>query len=140
MFETGREVVKRKAEKFDKDLFKARDLEILTQVVSYLQGHGLNVELRGSAYKNAEDGNPRAYRDIDLLITGDQRQKGDAILGLVATYNLAGRFQPQSVNVVNYSIERVGGEQQYVDTTIENRYALRMGRTTIDLCFTKNSN
>ncbi len=131
---------------FDKSLFKGKDLGLLEEVVSFLEEHGLDFEIRGSAEQNALEGRPRNYRDIDIVvhnyidITGaddglSDKGRYESIMGLARGYaNIDHPGNPSfSEDIRSFSQDG----HMYVDTHIDNRATISRDdpRTTIDLCF-----
>jgi|WetSurMetagenome_2_1015567.scaffolds.fasta_scaffold179513_2 hypothetical protein len=52
----------------NKALFKGKDLELVSQVATYLEKRKLETKMGGGLLKSIEKGNLRTYRDIDLAI------------------------------------------------------------------------
>lgn len=123
----------------DKSLFKGKDLGLVNQVVNYLQQHNLDFEIRGSVAKNALEGNPRHYNDIDLVVTtNDRLHKGryNAIMGLArGRANLDFPDNPSFSKDIKYFSQE---GQMYVGTHVDTRATISREdpKTTIDLCFT----
>ena len=52
----------------NKSTFKAKDLDLIKQVTSFLDSYGLQYEIKGSAVENILKGRARDYNDIDILV------------------------------------------------------------------------
>lgn len=121
--------------KVDKSYFKARDLQLVNQVISYLKRKGLEVRLEGSG----KDGG-RNYKDIDFVIPGnlDYKKRYGAIMELARSMNKKNKEKAvQSVPFANQITHYSQGNILYVDTIVENRFTIKKGNTIIDLCFEK---
>jgi hypothetical protein len=115
----------------DRSLFKARDLPVLEKVLSYLNSHGVDVNLDGSVARNAINGNPRHYKDIDLLVP----KKSSGVDALIEIYQ-----QRNPLSLQGIEVEYLGRNFQYINTNVSHRFRISRGKTVIDLCFEAPNN
>lgn len=124
--------------KFDKSIIKGKDLGILNQVMEYLGNFGLKADIGGSAKTNPQEGRPRNYRDIDIVVKyNNDDNRRDAIRGLNSGF-YSGIFKSEYTpkfesNIVDHNQKG----QKYMGLDIQNRFTIRDSKTntTIDLCF-----
>lgn len=129
----------------DESKIRAKDLGLLFAVERALNQYGLQLEIVGSVAEGAKEG--RSYRDIDLKVAYDNTSsRYEALCDLV---RVASQTSGQSSEVVEESqeVRRMLGAATtlsldprmqgmcYINTFIEQRFQIRRGRTTIDLCF-----
>ncbi|GEM_PF-4919613 len=124
---------------------KAKDLGLLFAVERALGQQGLDAEIVGSVAKGAKEG--RGYRDIDLKVAYDNTNSRYG--GLCKFVRAASQTSSQSPEVAEASQEigRMLGAAttlsldpkmqgiRYMHMSVEQRFQIRRGRTTIDLCF-----
>ena len=131
--------------KFDKSLIKGKDLGLFNQVVEYLGLFDLKVKIGGGVINNAIQGNPRNYKNIDLIIELDEsKNRNNALYSLLfALYDKKGLERDSSTigpifanKIKDSNIKN----QNYIDTTVDNKFTIYDPRTntTIDLCFEAN--
>ena len=126
--------------KIDKSMFKGKDLGLVNEVVDYLKGYDLDLEVWGSVNHSAEKENPRNYRDIDLIVRYDgSKARYDALMGLVWGMN---DVKDHSLKIPSF-VEKIADYNQegqfYVNLPIDNRFTIvnDKTKTIIDLCFEK---
>jgi len=132
--------ISNKREKISLDnsaLFKGKDIGFLRNVVDYLHKRGLEPKLAGSVVKNALDGNPRQYSDIDLVVetkTDLFRKKPELREEFARLY----RYSNGTETHPEWEVEDLSKKYAlYVGMVINSRFRIKSKKTktTIDLSF-----
>ena len=120
-------------------IFKAKDIGLVNKVQKILQDFNITPTISGGLRRNLENGFPRTYRDIDLVvdpITDNLKARDDRGKAIMAFYNLS--KQDNGELRVEDITEQFGS---YVGVDVEYRFRVFSPetRSTVDITFGKYS-
>ena len=139
----------------NKAIFKAKDLKLLNEVISFLKGMGLEPEidksfrakLRGGLKKQMEKEFLRIYRDIDLAVPSNSIKEGTIASRryIAIIQELGSAAEEKSILLRHWNIkDETDYFSSYVGLEVECKFVISYSQkdepsTLIDLTFGKHS-